>query len=712
MSSTIAYPAIRRDENYYNSYHGKSIADPYSWLEDPDSEETKTFVEEQNKITTEYLKNCEVKEKFYARLKDLWNYPKYGCPFKRGQRYFYFFNSGLQNQSVLYVQESWGAKPEKFLDPNELAPDGTISIKSYSFSEDSSLFAYMLSKNGSDWCTIKFKNVATREDLPDVLENVKFSCLDWTHDNKGVFYNRYPKADGKQDGTETSTNLHQKLYYHYLGVDQSCDPLCVELPDNPKWMIGAEVSDDGRYVLIIVRNGCDPVNKLYYVDLEKINYKIKGHLEFVKVVDNFDAEYEFIANNGSVMTFKTNLEAPKYKLINIDFEKPEAENWTTLIEESNVDVIEWAKCVKNDKLVVCFLHDVKNQLFVHNLSDGKRILQLPLDVGTITGCSGRRKDEEIFYKFTSFLTPGIIYHYNISEDVASKPKIFRQIEVEGFDSTQYQTDQVFFKSKDGTKIPMFIVHRKEITLDGSHPCLLYGYGGFNISITPSFSPSRVVFMQHLGGVFAVANIRGGGEYGEKWHRAGTFAEKQNVFDDFQAAAEFLIDRKYTSNKKLTIQGGSNGGLLVAACTNQRPDLFKCVICQVGVLDMLKFHKFTIGHAWTTDFGCSENKEEFEFLLRYSPLHNIVKPEKDGIQYPAMLLLTADHDDRVVPLHSFKFVAQLQHVIGSLDSQTNPLLIRIDTKAGHGGGKPTNMLIEESSDTYAFIARNVSANWVE
>lgn len=358
------------------------------------------------------------------------------------------------------------------------------------------------------------------------------------------------------------------------------------------------------------------------------------------------------------------------------------------------------------------MREIKNQLFVHNLSDGKRILQLPLDVGTITGCSGRRKDEEIFYKFTSFLTPGIIYHYNISEDVASKPKIFRQIEVEGFDSTQYQTDQVFFKSKDGTKIPMFIVHRKEITLDGSHPCLLYGYGGFNISITPSFSPSRVVFMQHLGGVFAVANIRGGGEYGEKWHRAGTFAEKQNVFDDFQAAAEFLIDRKYTSNKKLTIQGGSNGGLLVAACTNQRPDLFKCVICQVGVLDMLKFHKFTIGHAWTTDFGCSENKEEFEFLLRYSPLHNIVKPEKDGIQYPAMLLLTADHDDRVVPLHSFKFVAQLQHVIGSLDSQTNPLLIRIDTKAGHGGGKPTNMLIEESSDTYAFIARNVSANWVE
>lgn len=711
MESLTEYPKVRRDDDHVDVYHEAKVKDPYVWLEDPDSEETKKFVEDQNAVTMPFLQSCKVKDKFYERMKDLWNYPKYGCPFKRGSRYFYFYNSGLQNQSVLYVQKTWGAEAEVFLDPNSLADDGTISIKGYSFSEDGKYFAYGLSKNGSDWCKIKFMKVEDQEDLPDILENVKFSCMSWTHPHKGLFYNRYPKSDSKQDGTETSANLHQKLYYHVLGTNQSEDVLCVELPENPKWHIGAEVSDDGQYVLITVRNGCDPVNKLYYVDLEKLDCKIEGALPYVKIVDNFDAEYDYISNNGSVFTFKTNLNAPRYKVINIDFKKPESEHWATLIDEHAKDVIEWVSCVHGNRLVVCCLHDVKNKLYLHNLDNGERFKELPLDVGTITGFSGERKQNEIFYKFTSFLTPGKIYHCDMAAEKV-EPKIFRDIQVSGFDASNFTIDQVFVTSKDGTKIPMFIVHKKDIPLDGSHPCLLYGYGGFNISITPAFSVKRIIFIQNLGGVLAIANIRGGGEYGEEWHRAGTSAQKQNVFDDFQAASEYLIDSKYTSTNKLSIEGGSNGGLLVAACANQRPDLYKCVIAQVGVLDMLKFHKFTIGHAWTTDFGCSDNKEDFQYLLKYSPLHNIRKPEKDNVQYPAMLLLTADHDDRVVPLHSFKYIAELQHEIGRSKQQTNPLLIRIDTKAGHGGGKPTAMVMEECADTYGFLAKNVDAVWTD
>uniref|UniRef100_A0A9J8AI76 Prolyl endopeptidase n=1 Tax=Cyprinus carpio carpio TaxID=630221 RepID=A0A9J8AI76_CYPCA len=512
-------------------------------------------------------------------------------------------------------------------------------------------------------------------------------------------------------GTETSTNLHQKLYYHVLGTPQSQDVLCAEFPDQPKWMSGAEVSDDGRYVLLSIREGCDPVNRLWYCDLNDVPQGITGLLPWVKLIDNFDAEYEYVTNEGTVFTFKTNLDAPQYRLINVDFAQPSISQWKELIPQHDKDVIVFATCTYSKFLFVCFLHDVKNVLKMFHLSSGEEIRTFPLDVGSIVGFTGRKKDSEIFYSFTSFLSPAIIYHCDLTKEPL-QPHVFREVTVKGFSPADYQTTQVFYPSKDGTQIPMFIVHKKGIELDGSHPAFLYGYGGFNISITPSYSVSRLIFVRHLGGVLAVANIRGGGEYGETWHKAGMLANKQNCFTDFQCAAEYLIKEGYTSPNKITINGGSNGGLLVAACVNQRPDLFGCAVAQVGVMDMLKFHKFTIGHAWTTDFGCSEIKEQFDWLIKYSPLHNIHVPEADGVQYPAILLLTGDHDDRVVPLHSLKYIATLQNVIGQLPGQSNPLFIYVDTKSGHGAGKPTSKVIQEVADTYAFIARCLNLSWIE
>ncbi|XP_033640547.1 prolyl endopeptidase-like [Asterias rubens] len=707
----IKYPAARRDESIVDDYNGTKVPDPYAWLEDPDGEETKAFVDAQNDITMPFLEKCATRKPFHDRLKQLWDFPKYGCPFKRGSRYFYFMNTGLQNQSVLYVQDSLDAEPRVFLDPNTFSEDGTVALRGHAFSEDGAYLAYGLSTGGSDWVKIKFMDVAKGEQLPDTLDRVKFSCMGWTHDGKGLFYNYYLEQEGKADGTETTSNINQKLQYHVLGTKQSEDILCAEFPHEPKWMSGAEVSDDGRYIVLSIRQGCDPVNRLYYCDLESIDNKITGLLPWVKLIDNFDAEYEYITNEGTVFSFKTNLKSPKYKLINIDLAQPDMDKWKDLVPESDTDVLEWAACVSNDKLVLCYLHDVKNVLHLHLLSSGDRLKTFPLDVGTITGYSGRKKDTQIFYQFTSFLTPGVIYRCEVNQ-AAIEPKTFREIKVKGFDPTLYQTSQVFYESKDGKKIPMFLVHRKGIEMTGNHPVLLYGYGGFNISITPSFSVSRLVFIHHLGGILAVANIRGGGEYGETWHKDGMLGNKQNVFDDFQYAAEYLIKNKYTNAKRIAINGGSNGGLLVAACANQRPDLFGCVINQVGVLDMLKFHKFTIGHAWTTDYGCADKKEEFDWLIQYSPLHNIKVPYDGDVQYPSTMLLTGDHDDRVVPLHSLKYIANLQHIMGAVGKQTNPLFIRVDTKSGHGAGKPTAKVIEEYSDIYAFIAETLGIQWQE
>ncbi|XP_073672484.1 prolyl endopeptidase [Garra rufa] len=705
------YPNAYMDESVVDDYHGCKVADPYCWLEDPDSEKTQAFVNAQNQVTLPFLEQCEIRDIFKDRMTELYDYPKYSCPFKRGNRYFHFYNTGLQNQSVLYMQENLKAEPSVFLDPNTFSEDGTVALRGYAFSEDGDYLAYGTSASGSDWVEIRFLRVDGATPLEDRLERVKFSCMSWTHDGKGLFYNSYPEQEGKSDGTETSTNLHQKLYYHLLGTPQSQDVLCAEFPDQPKWMSGAEVSDDGRYVLLSIREGCDPVNRLWYCDLNDVPKGITGLLPWVKLIDNFDAEYEYVTNEESVFTFKTNLDAPQYRLINIDFAQPSISQWKELIPQHDKDVIVFATCTNSKFLFVCFLHDVKNVLKMFHLSSGEEIRTFPLDVGSIVGFTGRKKDFEIFYSFTSFLSPAIIYHCDLTKDPL-QPHVFREVTVKGFSPADYQTTQVFYPSKDGTQIPMFIVHKKGIKLDGSHPAFLYGYGGFNISITPSYSVSRLIFVRHLGGVLAVANIRGGGEYGETWHKAGMLANKQNCFTDFQCAAEYLIKEGYTSPKKLTINGGSNGGLLVAACVNQRPDLFGCAVAQVGVMDMLKFHKFTIGHAWTTDFGCSEIKEQFEWLIKYSPLHNIRVPEAEGVQYPAVLLLTGDHDDRVVPLHSLKYIATLQNVIGQCSAQSNPLFIYVDTKSGHGAGKPTSKVIQEVADTYAFIARCLNLSWME
>ncbi|KAM9315946.1 prolyl endopeptidase [Gastrophryne carolinensis] len=711
MQASFQYPQAFRDESAVDEYHGVQVPDPYRWLEDPDSEQTKAFVDAQNNLTKPFLERCPIRSLFKERMTELYDYPKYSCHFKKGKRYFYFYNSGLQNQKVMYVQDSLEAEARVFLDPNTFSEDGTVALSGYSFTEDGEYFAYGLSSSGSDWVTIKFMKVANQEELPDVLERVKFSCMSWTHDGVGLFYNRYPEQEGKSDGTETSTNLHQKLYYHILGTEQSKDVLCAQFPEEPKWMGGATVSDDGCYVILSISEGCDPVNRLWYCDLQKQPGGITGILPWVKLIDNFDAEYDYITNEGTVFTFKTNRNAPNYKLITIDFSNPAESSWKELVPEHEKDVLEWVACVHSKFLVLCYLHDVKNVLQLHDLATGLHIRTFPLDVGSIVGYSGRKKDSEIFYHFTSFLSPGIIYYYDLTKGT-QEPRVFREVTVKGFNPAEYQTVQEFFTSKDGTRIPMFVVHKKGIKLDGSHPALLYGYGGFNISITPSYSVSRLIFVRHLGGILAVANIRGGGEYGETWHKAGSLGKKQNCFDDFQGAAEFLIQKGYSSPQNITINGGSNGGLLVAACANQRPDLFGCAIAQVGVLDMLKFHKFTIGHAWTTDYGCSDNKENFEWLFKYSPLHNIKVPEGDGVQYPATMLLTADHDDRVVPLHSLKFIATLQHALGRCSKQTNPLFIHVDTKAGHGAGKPTTKMIEEVSDMFAFIAQCLKLAWIE
>ncbi|KAF1415053.1 Prolyl endopeptidase, partial [Spheniscus mendiculus] len=649
------------------------------------------FVEAQNKLTVPFLEQCPVRGLFKERMTELYDYPKYSCHFKKGKRYFHFYNTGLQNQRVLYVQDSLDADAKVFLDPNKLSDDGTVALRGYAFSEDGEYFAYGLSSSGSDWVTIKFMKVEGPEDLPDTLERVKFSCMAWTHDGKGMFYNCYPKQDGKSDGTETSTNLHQKLHYHVLGTNQSEDILCAEFPDEPKWMGGAEVSDDGRYVLLSIREGCDPVNRLWYCDLQRESQGISG-MCFLAFCNHLLAQILYFINLGTLHIYLTKL--------------PNAFSVQRLFSLPLSFYLHVSKHRPNTKHLGCFLELIFCQDAIGLLGH----------LGTLLAHVQPAVDQhpQVLFRQAAFqpLFPKPVALHGVVVAKVQDPALgLVEPHTVGLGPST-QPVQVFYPSKDGTKIPMFIIHKKGIKLDGSHPAFLYGYGGFNISITPSYSVSRLIFVQHLGGVLAVANIRGGGEYGETWHKGGILANKQNCFDDFQCAAKYLIKEGYTSPKKLTINGGSNGGLLVAACANQRPDLFGCAIAQVGVMDMLKFHKYTIGHAWTTDYGCSDCKEQFEWLCKYSPLHNIKLPEEDGIQYPSTLLLTADHDDRVVPLHSLKFIATLQYVVGRSRKQTNPLLIHVDTKAGHGAGKPTAKVIEEVSDMFAFIARCLNLDWIE
>lgn len=701
------YPKPRKDETVTEEYHGTKVSDPYRWLEDPDAEETQRFVNAQNEITKPYIDSCPYKENIKSRITKLWNYPKYTAPFKHGDKYYQYRNTGLQNQSVVFVQETLQDKGTVFIDPNTLSEDGTVALSGTCFSEDGQVFAYGLSSSGSDWIEIRFKSVNTGKDYPEVLKRVKYSSMTWMHDNKGFFYGAYLNQTGKADGSETTSSENQKVYYHELGTDQSQDVEAIEFEDKELRM-GAYVSDCGTYLVVTPIKGCKN-NLLYFARIDSTQ-KITKKLELTPVVTNFEADYEYITNIGSKFLFRTNKDAPNYRIIIIDFNNPVESEWTNLIEENPKDVLDNFLVINNTMLVVCYLKDVKNTMHIFDVKTGKKLHDFNLAVGTISALSGKKYHTEMFYSFCSFLTPNIIYRVEFNGDQITE-EIYHETKVGDLDSSIYETEQVFYKSKDGTDIPMFLINKKGLVKDGTSPCLLYGYGGFNVNLTPSFAVSRLVFVNNFNGIYALANIRGGGEYGDKWHNGGRFGNKQNCFDDFQHAAKYLIQENYTTFDKLTIQGGSNGGLLVAACINQAPELFGAAICQVGVLDMLRYHKFTIGYAWKSDYGCAEEEEQFKYLYKYSPLHNIKIPE-DGVQYPATLLLTADHDDRVVPLHSLKFIAELQQKIGFLPQQKNPLLIRIETKAGHGAGKPTAKVIEEVTEIFCFISKALNLSFSE
>jgi len=678
----MEYPSTRKVE-HVDDYNGVKVADPYRWLEDDNSPETKAWVEAENKVTFAYLSKIAEREKIKERLTKLWNYERYGVPFKEGGRYFFTKNDGLQNQSVLYTMRALNEAPRVLLDPNKLSADGTIALTGYTITDDGNLMAYGLSKAGSDWQEWQVRDIESGRDLADKIMWVKSSTASWTKDGKGFFYSRYDAPSSTN--TFKGVNYYHKLYFHKLGTAQEQDPLIYDRPDQKEWGFSGIVTDDGRYLIITVWQGTDTRNRVFYKDLQQPDSRV------VELLNDFDADYSFIDNLGSTFLFRTDNNAARGRVIAIDTARAERANWRELIPET-ADRLEAANLV-NDQLIAVYLHDAHSLVRLH-AADGKPIREIALPgIGSAGGFGGKRTDTETFYAFTGFTTPGTVYRLDMK---SGEQSLFRASKVD-FNPGDYETKQVFFNSKDGTRVPMFITHKKGLVLNGANPTLLYGYGGFDISLTPAFSVSSLVWME-MGGVFAEPNLRGGGEYGREWHLAGTKLKKQNVFDDFIAAAQWLIANKYSNPHKLAISGGSNGGLLVGACMIQRPDLFAVALPAVGVMDMLRFNKFTRGWAWTSDYGSPEDPQEFKALYAYSPLHNL----KPGTHYPATLVTTADHDDRVVPAHSFKFAARLQEC----QAGPAPVLIRIETKAGHGAGKPTTKLIEEAADKWAFVVHEL------
>ncbi len=678
MNTPFTYPDARKSEQT-DDYHGTEVADPYRWLEDPDSDESQAWIEAENALAFGFLEKIPARQALQERLTTLWNYERYGMPSLQGGRYFYGKNDGLQNQSVLYVAESLSAEPRVLLDPNMLSEDGTVALAGTATSDDGKFLAYGLSAAGSDWTEWHVRSVDTGEDTEDLVRWVKFSGASWAKDGSGFYYSRY---DAPPEGEELQqANYFQKLFFHRLGTDQSEDTLVYERPDEKEWGFNGNVSEDGAYLIIGVRQGTDPKNRLFYKPLQEPN------AEVVELIPNLEAQYRFLGNDGPVFWLRTNLDAPKNRVIALDTRNPSKEHWVEVIPEAD-DLLEGVSLV-GEKFIAEYLKDAATQVKVFALNGTwERDVALP-GIGSAGGFGGKRAQTETFYAFTSFTTPTSIYRYEVP---TGESTLYRQPEV-AFNPDDYETTQIFYASKDGTQVPMFITHRTDLALDGQNPTYLYGYGGFDISLTPSFSPAQIVWMER-GGILAVPNLRGGGEYGASWHEAGIKEKKQNVFDDFIAAAEWLIAHNYTSPPKLAIGGGSNGGLLVGACLTQRPDLFGACLPAVGVLDMLRFQKFTIGWAWTSDYGSADNPEDFPYLYAYSPLHTL----EPGTSYPATLITTGDHDDRVVPAHSFKFAAALQ----SAQSGPAPTLIRIETRAGHGAGKPTAKVIEEAADRWAFL----------
>ena len=678
-----AYPVTAKT-NQIDTYHGVRVPDPYRWLEDDNSPETKAWVEAQNKVTFGYLEKIPERDTLRKRLTELWNYERYGVPVQFGGRYFYTKNDGLQNQSVLYSADSLESPGRPLLDPNKLSKDGTVALSGSALTEDGKLIAYGLSEAGSDWQRWKVRDVGTGEDLTDEIRWVKFSGASWTKDGSGFFYSRYREPDDKTQ--LTALNRFHKLYFHHIGSPQAEDTLIYERPDKEDWGFSGGVTEDGRYLIISVSKGTDTKNGIFYKDLQEANAAV------VELLPEFDALYDFITNDGPIFWFRTDSQAPRGRVVSIDIRDSQKARWKEIIGESK-DTLRSVSAV-NDQLIATYLKDASSAVRIFELG-GKPLREVPLPgLGAVGGFGGLRKDKETFYSFTSFTEPATIYRYDMVKGTSS---IFRRPSVK-FDSGAYETKQVFYTSKDGTRIPMFITHKKGLRLNGLNPTYLYGYGGFNISLTPGFSASLIVWME-MGGVYAVPNLRGGGEYGEEWHQAGMKGKKQNVFDDFIAAGEWLIANRFTSRQKLAIGGGSNGGLLVGSCMTQRPDLFAAALPAVGVMDMLRFHKFTIGWAWTSDYGSADNADDFKTLHAYSPLHHL----RSGTRYPSTLITTADHDDRVVPAHSFKFAAALQEA----HRGDNPVLIRIETRAGHGAGKPTTKVIEEQADRWAFLCRELN-----
>jgi prolyl oligopeptidase len=678
--SRLTYPETRK-VGQVDDFFGTKVADPYRWLEDDNSAETAEWVAAQNKVTFGYLEKIPARARLKERLTTLWNYERYGVPSKEGSYYVFTKNDGLQNQAVVYKTRTLEGTPEVLLDPNALSPDGTVALNAAEFSEDGKYLAYAISASGSDWQEWKVREVATSKDLTDYLKWSKFSGAAWLPDGSGFFYGRY---DAPKEGEALQgVNKNQKVYFHKLGTSQEADPLVYERPDHPTWMFDTKVTEDGRFLVIEQGEGTERENRVFVRDLKDPAGKIEPFL------DKFDAQYRVIGNDGDRFYVLTDNGARRYRLVAIDRGSPDPASWKTIVPEGpNRDVISTADIV-GSRFILTWRTDAHETLKVYGL-DGTLERDIPLPtLGSVVGLTTKRKAAEAFYAFASFTYPTTIFHYDVASGTS---RIFRQPKV-AFTPTDYETTQVFYTSKDGTRIPMFLTAKKGLPRNGQNPTYLYGYGGFDISLTPTFAASVVAWLER-GGIYAVANLRGGGEYGKEWHEAGRLNHKQNVFDDFIAAAEYLFAQKYTSTPKLAIAGGSNGGLLVGACMTQRPDLFGAALPSVGVMDMLRFHKFTIGWAWTSDYGSSETKEGFDTLIKYSPLQNL----KPGTKYPATLITTADHDDRVVPAHSFKFAAALQ----AAQAGDAPVLIRIETKAGHGAGKPTDKQIAEKADVYAFL----------
>jgi prolyl oligopeptidase len=684
LSQPLEYPRAEKGD-VVDDYFGTKVQDPYRWLENTDSAETIDWVKAENKLTFAYMEKLPDRAPFREELTKLLNYQRYTVPEWEGQRYLYRKNDGLQNQSVIYTLKRLSDEPKLLLDPNQLASDGTVAVTSTKVSDNSRLLAYGVAASGSDWNEIRVRDIDTDKDLPDVVRWVKFSEPSWTKDSKGFFYSKFPEPSPSDNQTFAKL-ANQRLYYHQLGDRVENDRVIYERPDDPDLAFAAEVSHDGRFLVMLVNKGTDERDLVYFKDLgDPLAPKIDA--PFQPIVDKFEAEFKIMGSIGDRLFAVTDLTAARYKIVEIDLTNPSRDRWKEIIPESK-DLLEDAALV-GGKLVVKYLVDAKNQLFVFT-QDGKRESEISLPtLGTVAALSGNPDSPELFYLFTSFLYPSTIYRYDVT---TGQSVVFKQSNV-NFDPDLYETKQIFYASKDGTKIPMFIVGRKGLQLDGNNPVYLTGYGGFNISMTPSFTATYASWIEK-GGVFALPNLRGGGEYGREWHEAGMKEHKQNVFDDFIAAAQTLIDLKYTNARKIAIVGGSNGGLLVGAALTQRPDLFGAAVAEVGVLDMMRFQKFTIGWAWQSDYGSSDTAEGFHYLIKYSPLQNI----KEGTCYPPTLMTTADHDDRVVPGHSFKFTATLQAAQGC----ENPILIRIETKAGHGSGKPISKIIEEQSDILGFM----------